>query len=66
MKFTNYSFTQVADENVSRIFERRMLRIIYGPIKENGVWKFGLTVNFISHIMNRIKSMAVEMSGTPF
>jgi hypothetical protein len=27
------------DENMLRIFERRILRIIYGQIKENGIWK---------------------------
>jgi hypothetical protein len=25
------------DENMVQIFERRILRIIYGPIKENGI-----------------------------
>jgi hypothetical protein len=27
------------DENTLRIFERRILRKIYGPIKENNVWR---------------------------
>jgi hypothetical protein len=27
------------DENMLRIFERRMLRRIYGPIKENCIWR---------------------------
>jgi hypothetical protein len=26
------------DENMHRIFERRILRKIYGPIKKNGKW----------------------------
>jgi hypothetical protein len=27
------------DENMLRIFERRTLRRIYGPIKEKGIWR---------------------------
>jgi hypothetical protein len=27
------------DENMLRIFERRILRQIYGPIKENYIWR---------------------------
>jgi hypothetical protein len=29
------------DKNIPRIFERRILRRIYFPIKENGVWRSG-------------------------
>jgi hypothetical protein len=27
------------DENMARIFAKRILRSIYGPIAENGIWR---------------------------
>jgi hypothetical protein len=51
-----------------RIFERRILRIIYGPIKENGIWK-----SRYNHELHQIcnepdmvsdQSRAAEMAGT--
>jgi len=27
------------DGNVFRIFQRRMLRTIYGPVNDNGMWR---------------------------
>jgi hypothetical protein len=29
------------DENMLRIFERRVLRIVYGPVADNGIWRTG-------------------------
>ena len=29
----------ISDENTLRIFERRIIRKIYGPICENGLWR---------------------------
>ena len=27
------------DVNMFRIFERRILRMIYGPLRDNGIWR---------------------------
>jgi hypothetical protein len=42
------------DENMLQIFDRCVLRIIYGPIKENGTWKDSITMNFRNYIMNQV------------
>jgi hypothetical protein len=38
------------DANMLRIFKKRLLRRIHGPIKGNQ----GITMSFINHIMNQI------------
>jgi hypothetical protein len=30
-----------SDENTLTVWERKILREIYGPVKENGVWRIG-------------------------
>jgi hypothetical protein len=42
------------DENMLRIFERRMLRRMYGPIKENDIWRSRYNHELINYIMNQM------------
>jgi hypothetical protein len=40
VKFATFRETgKREEENMLQIFERRILRRIYGPIKENGIWR---------------------------
>jgi hypothetical protein len=31
----------IKNGNMLKIFERRILRMIYGPIRDNGIWRTG-------------------------
>jgi hypothetical protein len=38
--------------NMLRIFEGRILRMIYGPIRDNGIWRQDITMSFMRSTMN--------------
>jgi hypothetical protein len=53
-----------------RIFERRMLRMIYGPVNDNGTWKTRCTNELCTlydglHIVNVTKNRKIEVASTP-
>jgi hypothetical protein len=50
----------------SEIFEGRILRSIYGPIKENGVWRLGHNHELYKLCNESDHSRAIEMIGTTF
>jgi hypothetical protein len=44
------------DENMLQIFERRILRRVYGPIKENSIWRSRYNHDtFINYVINQIQ-----------
>jgi hypothetical protein len=50
------------DVNILRIFERRILRRIYDPVKENGIWR--LRYNY--DLCKLYSEPDIEVAGTPF
>jgi len=58
----------ISDENTLRIFERRIIRKIYGPICENGLWRVrhNLEINDLlqgKDIVRHIKSLRLSWLG---
>jgi hypothetical protein len=54
------------DENMLRIFERRILRKIYGSIKDNNAW-----ISMYNHKLYQLYNennyvWYIEVAGTPF
>jgi hypothetical protein len=58
----------ISDENALRIFERKVIRKIYGPVCEDGVWRVRTNSEINSllegeYIMKDAKSLRLSLSG---